>query len=119
MTSLRDALRDLPESVYADLLESEDEYLVVVDLPGASADTVDVTVEASTAHIEARREKDQPPEYRYLKEDRSLFLDADLRLPPDATDQGATASVENGVLELRLPKRDGVDAKRIEIDGDA
>lgn len=105
MSALRDALRDLPDAVFADLLESDDAYLLVIDLPGATAETVDVRVEGATLVIEARREKDVPPEFRFVEEDRSLFLDVRLPLPPDATGTDAEGSVTGGVLELRLPKR--------------
>jgi HSP20 family molecular chaperone IbpA len=115
MSALRDALRDLPETVFADLLESDDAYLLVVDVPGVVPETTDVTVEAGRLRIEARREKAQPPEFRYLREDRSLFLDAEVPLPPDATDEGASASVEEGVLEVRLPKRTARSATRIDV----
>jgi HSP20 family molecular chaperone IbpA len=115
MSALRDALRDLPETVFADLLESDDAYLLVVDVPGVVPETTDVTVEAGRLRIEARREKAQPPEFRYLREDRSLFLDAEVPLPPDATDEGASASVDGGVLEVRLPKRTARSATRIDV----
>lgn len=104
MSALRDALRDLPETVFADLLESEDAYLLVIDLPGATAETVDVSVSAGRLQIEARREKDLPREFRYVKEERALFLDAELPLPPDATGADADGTVSRGVLELHLPK---------------
>jgi len=104
MSALRDALRDLPETVFADLLESEDAYQLVIDLPGATADTVDVRVSSGRLEIEARREKDVPAEFRYLTEDRALFLDTELPLPPDATGAEADGQMERGVLTLRLPK---------------
>ncbi|PSQ18131.1 molecular chaperone Hsp20 [Halobacteriales archaeon QS_8_69_26] len=116
MSALRGALRDLPDTVFADLLESEDAYLLVIDLPGVTAETVDVTVEDRRIRIEARREKDVPPEFRYVTEDRSLFLDADLPLPRDAASEGGSASVDRGVLELRVPKRGEGTATNIEID---
>jgi len=120
MSALRDALRDLPDAVFADLLESESAYLLVVDLPGTTAETVDVTVADGRVSIEARREKDVGHEFRYLTEDRSLFLDAELPLPPDATDADAAATVERGVLELRLPKRGAGSVTRIDVeDADA
>lgn len=104
MSALRDALRDLPETVFADLLESEDAYLLVIDLPGATAETVDVRVSAGRLEIEARREKDLPPEFQYVEEERSLFFDAELPLPPDATGGDADGTMKRGVLELTLPK---------------
>jgi HSP20 family molecular chaperone IbpA len=104
MSALRDALRDLPEAVFADVLESDDGYLLVVDMPGVTAATVDASVEGSTLRIEARREKDAPIEFDYLEEERSLFLDIELPLPPDVTGAEATGRIERGVLELELPK---------------
>jgi len=104
MSALRDALRDLPEAVFADLLESEDAYLLVVDLP--TAETVDVSVTAGEIQVEALREKEVPEGFSYESEQRSLFLDADLPVPGDANGQEASASVDRGVLELRLPKGD-------------
>jgi len=115
MSALREALRDLPDAVFADLLESEDDYLLVVDLPGVTRETVDVTVEDRQVRIEARREKAVPTEYRYVREDRSLFLDAELPLPPDAASEGAAASMERGVLSLRIPRRASDEGTRIEI----
>jgi len=116
MSALRDALRDLPDAVFADLLESEDAYLVVVDLPGATSTTVDARVEQGRLRLEAQREKDVPPEFRYVREERSLFLDAELPLPPDATGEDATGQLRRGVLELRLPKRSGTPEESIPIE---
>jgi HSP20 family protein len=115
MSALRDALRDLPDAVYADLLEGEDAYLLVIDLPGTTAETVETRVEGSKLVVEARREKAVPPEFRYVSEERSLFLDAELPLPPDATGADAEGSIERGVLELRLPKQSATPGATIPI----
>ncbi len=117
MSALRDALRDLPDAVYGDLLEEDDAYLLIVDLPGATAETVDARVEGGRLTIEARREKDIPHEFQYVDEGRALFLDAELPLPPDATGADAGGAVEQGVLELRLPKQSAAPGTSIPIDG--
>lgn len=111
------ALRGLPRAAAADLLERDDAYLLVVDLPGASGATTDITVTDSRLHIEAQREKDAPAGYRYVREDRSLLLDVELPLPPDVETDAATATLEAGVLELELPKRDA-DGTTIPIEDD-
>ncbi|NHN59645.1 MULTISPECIES: Hsp20/alpha crystallin family protein [Halorussus] len=116
MSALREAMRELPDAVFADLLESDDAYLLVIDLPGANEQTVDVDVVDGRLEIEARREKDVPMEFSYLQEERSLFLDAELPLPPDATGAGAEATIDRGVLELRLPKRDAAPEQDIPIE---
>ncbi len=105
MSALRDALRELPDAVFADLLESKEEYLLVLDMPGVTEETIDIDVTNGRLQIEARREKDVPIEFDYLSEDRPLFLDAELPLPPDATGSGAEATVSRGVLEITLPKQ--------------
>ena len=116
MSALRDALRDLPDAVFADLLESEEAYLLVVDLPGTTAETVDVSVERGRLRIEARREKALPPEFRYVRENRSLFLDAELPLPPDVTGADASGEIDRGVLELTLPKREATPERTIPVE---
>ncbi|WP_276272726.1 Hsp20/alpha crystallin family protein [Haloarcula litorea] len=116
MSALREALRDLPDAVFADVLESEDAYLLVLDLPGVTADTLDVSVEGGRLVVEGQRAKDVPREFRYVREDRSVFLDVELPLPPDATGQGAEGTVDGGVLELRLPKASAAPSTTIPID---
>jgi HSP20 family molecular chaperone IbpA len=117
MSPLRDALQELPSAVFADLLESADAYLVVLDLPGVTADTTTLSVDRGRLSVEARREKDLPSDedFRYIREERSLFLDVDLPLPPDATGSGASAEMERGVLAITLPKRDAAPDQTIPI----
>ena len=111
MSALRDALRDLPESVFFDLLESDEAYLLVLDVPGVSAESLEVTVEDGRIIVDAQREKGLPDEYRYIEENRPMFVDVDLPLPERATESGAEASVNRGVLELRLPKREASETR--------
>ncbi|MDR9431585.1 MAG: Hsp20/alpha crystallin family protein [Natronomonas sp.] len=112
---LREALDDLPETVFADLLEDDDAYLLIVDLPGATAETVDITVDGGRLTIEARREKAVPKGFRYVSEERDLFLDAELPLPSDATGADAEGRIERGVLTLTLPKSSADGGMKIPI----
>jgi len=116
MSALRDALRDLPDAVFADLLESDDGYVLVVDLPGAAAETTEVLAEDGRIVIEGRREKGVPEGFRYVREDRPLFLDAELPLPGDADGSGAEAEIDRGVLEVTIPKRTGDVSRTIPVD---
>lgn len=119
MSALRDALRDLSDAVFFDLLEGDDAYLLVLDLPGVSAETLDVVVEDERILVEARREKPDDGEYEYLQENRPLYLEADLPLPAEASETGAEAVVDRGVLELTLPKREETTIDVTEGDRDA
>ena len=117
MSALRDALRDLPDAVFADLLESDEGYVLVVDLPGATAETTEVLVEDGRIEIEGRRDKTVPDGFEYVREDRPLFLDAELPLPTDANGAEAEAEVDRGVLEITLPKRAREVSRSIPVDG--
>lgn len=107
MDSISDALASLPEAVFADVLESEDSYLLVFDVPGVTEDTVAVAVSGNRLTVEARREKAVPDGFWFRDERRDLFLDADVPLPPDAVGSEATARLESGVLEVTIPKASG------------
>ncbi|WP_193309368.1 Hsp20/alpha crystallin family protein [Halorubrum halophilum] len=116
MSALRDALRDLPDAVFADLLESDEGYVLVVDLPGATAETTEVLAEDGRIVIEGRREKSIPEGFSYVREDRPLFLDAELPLPSDADGSDADAEIDRGVLEVTIPKRTESTSRTIPVD---
>ena len=116
MSALRDALRDLPDAVFADLLESDEGYVLVVDLPGATAETTEVLAEDGRIVIEGRREKKVPEGFCYVREDRPLFLDAELPLPGDVDGSGADAEMDRGVLEVTIPKRTDGASRTIPVD---
>ena len=118
MSTLRNALRGLPRAAAADWLEGDDAYLLVIDLPGATAETTEIHVADGRLRIEAQREKAVPEGFRYEREERSLFLDVELPLPPDASTAEAHATLEAGVLELELPRLTEGDGTTIPIEDD-
>ncbi len=104
MSTLREALRELPDAVFADVLESDDAYLLVIDLPGVTADTVELSVEHGLLHVEAARESALPSEFQPVVEGREPELSFEIPIPMDASGEEAKATIERGVLELTLPK---------------
>jgi HSP20 family protein len=116
MPSLRDALRELPDAVFADLLEADDAYRLVLDVPGVTADTADIRSDGRRLVIEARRGKSVPAAFQYRREDRPLFLDAELPLPRDVSGAEAEGTVDRGVLEITLPKASATPGTTVPID---
>lgn len=116
MQPIREALRNLPEAVFADLLESPESYLLVIDLPGVVAEDVEVDAYEHRLEISARREKVVPEGFEYRSEDRSLFLDAIVPLPVDAEPADASASIDSGVLEVTIPRAERA-GRTIPIEG--
>ncbi len=105
MSALREALRELPDAVFADVLERDDSYLFVLDLPGVTADAVELSLERGLLYVEAAREPAVPSAFERVGENREAELSFELPVPMDASGAEAEASIERGVLELTLPKR--------------
>lgn len=92
----------------ADLLESDDAYLVILDAPGATASDIQVRYRngAVLARIDRFRDYHEGFEMRFPG--RGLSLDAKVALPRDAlvdADHATATLRENGTLAIELPKR--------------
>ena len=115
MSALHEGLEDLPDAAFADLLESDESYLLVVDVPGATPESTLVEFEDGSLAVEAEAEKDVPEGFRFHTEGRDDGLAFELPLPGDVDPDEADASVDRGVLEVRLP-RSGTEETHIEVD---
>ncbi|WP_121821159.1 Hsp20/alpha crystallin family protein [Halostella salina] len=117
---LRGAGADL-RSVAVDVAERDDEFVVTADLPGYEADDIDLTVADDRLRLSAERSEERAVEgddgARYhRRERRRQSANRTVRLP-DAVDENAvSATHENGVLTVTLPKREEPsDGRRIDI----
>jgi HSP20 family protein len=86
-----------------DLFESEKEYRVVVDVPGATAPNTHVTwddVDTLVVHVRRAATEGAP----LLCEFRESDWYREVVLPADANGSKANAEVREGVLTIRVPK---------------
>ena len=91
----------------ADVLESEDAYLVVFDAPGVTATDVQVRYVDDRVEVRIDRFRDFYENYEMVYPGRGLSLDGSATLPEDAVvDAGeATATLrDDGTLRVRIPK---------------
>ena len=98
----------------ADLLESDDAYLVVFDAPGVRGEDVDVTFLDHTVEVSVERFREFYDGYELVFPGRGVSLSGSVDLPRDAdvTPEGANATLaRNGTLQVEIPKREsgGVD----------
>ena len=95
-----------------DMAEEETGYTLVVDLPGFTADDVDVYVTDRTLSIEAERgEQRVAGDANYIQQERSReSLSRRVTLPNDADTEGITASMDEGVLTVTLPRIESLDS---------
>jgi HSP20 family protein len=90
-----------------DVTTEPDRYRVEMDLPGVSAEEVDVTARAGVLHIEGQRQRHGrgPHTRSLLVELRYGRFARSLRLPADADATGLQATFADGVLSVEIPRR--------------
>ena len=100
-----------------DIYETEDRFVVTVELPGVAAESVDVSIEDSTLTIRGERSfySDVPEEAFHRVERRYGPFGRSLTLPQTADPARIEAGFDRGVLTIEVPKAEQAKPKRIEI----
>ncbi|HSN40483.1 MAG TPA: Hsp20/alpha crystallin family protein [Burkholderiales bacterium] len=107
-----------PAQFRVDVTESNDAYTLHAEIPGVRKDDISITVDGDQVAIsaEVKKEKDVKNGERVLRSERyygKVYRAFTLGQPVD--ESGANAKYADGVLELVLPKKAAVSAKRITI----
>ncbi len=100
-----------------DVSETEDALLLHLDLPGISQDAINVELNENVLTISGQREREQELSkdsfYRY--ERRFGSFSRSVSLPSAVSEDDISASYENGVLEVRVPKPAEQKPRRIQV----
>jgi len=96
----------------ADIYETESGYAIAIDLPGISRDAVEIDVDDNrlivkgTRNVEQSKHRNERPRGKFV---RTFSI-------PGSVDQGGIgAHYKDGVLQIRLPKRQEQKAQRVVI----
>ena len=108
----------LSESVAVDVAETDDEYVVVADLPGFDREDIDVELAGETLTVSAAADRnDEDDDRRYLRRERPRGpVSRSVRLPEAVDPEATDAAHEAGVLTVTLPKAAGAGGRSIPID---
>jgi HSP20 family protein len=101
-----------------DVSENEKAYTLRAEIPGVKKEDINVTVDGDTVAVsaEVKNEKEVKNGERVLRSERHYGKVYRAFTLGQAVDEaGAGARYANGVLELTLPKKAAVQAKRITI----
>lgn len=109
-----------PGAPEADFYETENDFVLEMDLPGFTHDDVDVTVEKGVLSIAGERtfEREEDEGTYHLRERTWGKFSRSFSIPHTIEDEGVDASFHKGVLTVKLPKAAEAKARRIEIKGD-
>jgi HSP20 family molecular chaperone IbpA len=104
-----DEIPDVPGDSYAtsadaDVYESADDVLVLVDIPGFEKEDISVSLTGRRLEVEASGRNEFPQEYRFVGERRADCVEGSFTLPGHVDAEGAEATYEDGVLRVHLPK---------------
>ncbi|MBT3316553.1 Hsp20/alpha crystallin family protein [bacterium] len=103
-----------PES---DIFESDNNYLVKVDLPGVTKDNLAIELKNETLTVNASTEQSTPEGYRSLRSERQnrIEFSRTFQLGSGIDGQNIEAKFSDGVLTLTIPKSEKSLPKQIEI----
>ena len=113
-----DRLTAAVESMAVDLVEHDDEFVAIVDLPGFERDDIEIEITDHTLRIEADHDEHiETAEEAYLQKERHHeSIHRSIQLPNDIDREAASATMQNGVLSITLPKLQTEDTRALEID---
>lgn len=102
----------------ADIRETDDAVIVTMDLPGVDKKDVDISVTDNELRVVAERsEEKELSEKEFHKRERTYNrFERMVTLPVAVKSDEAKARLENGVLEVTLPKEIVTARKRISIE---
>ncbi|NHL69263.1 Hsp20/alpha crystallin family protein [Burkholderia ambifaria] len=105
-------------SMKIDVTENDKAYTVNAELPGVLKDDIDVQITGNTVSINAKieRNNEQKEGERVIRRERySGAISRSFSLSGDIDDANATATYQDGVLSLTLPKKALVGQKKLTI----
>jgi HSP20 family protein len=112
------AVADLPWSPLADLSETDDAYVVNVELPGVRKDQVDVQLQDRELVISGEiQEPEEEKSRRRRSSRRTGRFEYRTFLPGDVRADAVTARLSDGVLTVTVPKSEAAKPRKIEITG--
>ncbi|MEX0958117.1 MAG: Hsp20/alpha crystallin family protein [Burkholderiales bacterium] len=107
-----------PVQIRMDVKEDDKAYVVHAEIPGVQKDEISVTIDGNQVAIsaEVKRQKEDKQGEKVVRSERYYGkVYRAFSLAQEVDESGAGAKYNNGVLELTLPKKAVVSARRLSI----
>lgn len=97
-----------------DMIDKGDEILIVVDLPGVRKEDISINCTENYLEINAKTsdKTEEKNEGYYYSERSDASFQRGISLPVRVIPEEAKSSFKNGVLEVRLPKREKTEVRK-------
>jgi len=110
--------RELKLIMPVEMYETPEELVVKVELPGVKKEDIEVSVRDNYLIIRAekREEVEENREHVHIAERVYGKFERVIPLPADIDTENVKAKYENGILEIKFPKKSAVKERKIAID---
>jgi HSP20 family protein len=98
-----------------DIYTSDDELLLLVDLPGVEKGAVQIGIDEDNALTIRARNSHREPSEKCVRQYQVGDFYRSFRIGDEFNKDRIKGRLENGLLEVRLPRREELKPKRIEI----
>jgi len=100
-----------------DIFDTEDAIVLRAELPGLKTDDIDIEVDENVLTLKGeRRFEEQVEEGRYYRLERAYgSFQRSVTLPQGVKADEISATFDNGVLSVRVPKADEVKPRKIAV----
>lgn len=98
-----------------DIREDDDHVYIEAELPGFHKEEVEVTLEAGVITMTAQRKTQEDKGTQHLNERRFTRVQRSFTLPTTVDEGKVDASLHDGVLHVKLTKREEVKPRKIEV----
>ena len=100
----------------ADVYETEDSFVVAVDLPGIERNSLDVSIDENRLTVRGERAAEGGQRRGRGNRPSGRFVSRFGPLPPTVDQKRIAAEYKDGVLRLRLPKRAARPSGKVRIE---
>jgi HSP20 family protein len=114
--AVRQSEAERPMRPLVDIFEDESGITLQADMPGVSKDRLDIKIDSETLSIQGQADIPMPggmeaqyADVRATRYERSFSLSSEL------DGEKVDASLKDGVLTLRIPKREKFQPRKIEV----
>lgn len=100
-----------------DITENESEYHLEIELPGVTQDNLDLKLDSNILIIDGKKEQStEKKDHNYhMKERYYGSFSRSISLPSNVDEEHVTANFKDGVLSIKIPKKEQSKAKKIKI----
>lgn len=108
-----------PSQIKVDVKENDAAYTVHAEVPGVAKEDIQVAIDGNVVSLRAEvtQKDEQTKDDKLLRSERFYgAVERSFQLPLEIDSAQAKARYDNGVLTLTLPKKQGVQTRRLAIE---